>query len=39
LLPAGVATYAVDADAHWARPGPRVVEGVADLRNAIGRQG
>ena len=37
VLPAGVPTYAVDANAHWARPGPRIVEGVADLRTALGR--
>lgn len=37
VLPPGVPTYAVDANAHWARPGPRVVEGVADLRDAIAR--
>ena len=37
VLPPGVPTYAVDADAHWARPGPRVAEGVADLRRALSR--
>ena len=37
VLPTGVPTYAVDANAHWARPGPRVVEGVEDLRTALGR--
>ncbi len=37
VLPPGVPTYAVDANAHWARPGPRVVEGVEDLRTALGR--
>ena len=37
VLPPGVPTYAVDANGHWARPGPRVVEGVADLRTALGR--
>ena len=37
VLPPGVPTYAVDADGHWARPGPRVVEGVADLRSALAR--
>ena len=35
LLPAGVPTYAVDANAHWARPGPRLADGVADLRAAL----
>ena len=33
----GGPTYAVDANAHWARPGPRIVEGVEDLRTALGR--
>lgn len=37
VLPAGVPTYAVDADGHWARPGPRVTDGVADLRGALER--
>jgi len=37
VLPTGVPTYAVDANAHWARPGPRIVEGVEDLRTALGR--
>lgn len=37
VLPAGVPTYAVDADGHWARPGPRVADGVADLRQALTR--
>lgn len=37
VLPPGVPTYAVDANAHWARPGPRIVEGVEDLRTALGR--
>jgi len=23
--------HAVDADAHWARPGPRLVDGVEEL--------
>lgn len=35
VLPPGVPTYAVDADGHWARPGPRVADGVADLRQAL----
>jgi len=35
VLPAGVPTYAVDANAHWARPGPRLADGVADLRAAL----
>ena len=39
VLPAGVPTYAVDANGHWARPGPRLAEGVADLRDALDRLG
>lgn len=39
LLPAGVAVHAVDANAHWARPGPRVADGVADLRAALEEHG
>ncbi|MEI5672884.1 MULTISPECIES: cobalamin-binding protein [unclassified Nocardioides] len=31
LLPAGVAVHAVDADGCWARPGPRIVDGVEEL--------
>ncbi|MBS43427.1 MAG: cobalamin-binding protein [Nocardioides sp.] len=31
LLPAGVRVHAVDADAMWARPGPRIVDGVEEL--------
>ncbi|MCY7397207.1 MAG: cobalamin-binding protein [Nocardioides sp.] len=31
LLPAGVRVLAVDANAHWARPGPRLVDGVEEL--------
>ncbi|MFL6165128.1 MAG: ABC transporter substrate-binding protein [Ornithinibacter sp.] len=31
LLPPGVLVHAVDANAHWARPGPRLVEGVEEL--------
>ena len=30
-LPAGVRVHAVDADAMWARPGPRLVDGVEEL--------
>ena len=30
-LPAGVTTYAVDANASWARPGTRLVDGVEEL--------
>ncbi|MBF4162883.1 ABC transporter substrate-binding protein [Nocardioides acrostichi] len=35
VLPPGVPVHAVDANAHWARPGPRVIEGVADLASAL----
>ncbi|MEP7738247.1 ABC transporter substrate-binding protein [Nocardioides sp. 31GB23] len=35
LLPSGVPVHPVDANGHWARPGPRVVDGVADLRSAL----
>lgn len=31
LLPDGVRVLAVDANAHWARPGPRLVDGVEEL--------
>ncbi len=31
LLPAGVVVHAVDANGLWARPGPRLVEGVEEL--------
>jgi iron complex transport system substrate-binding protein len=30
-LPAGIPVYAVDANAAWARPGPRLVDGVEEL--------
>lgn len=36
LLPAGVLVHAVDADAHWARPGPRIVDGVEELAGVLG---
>lgn len=35
LLPAGVLVHPVDADAHWARPGPRIVEGVEELAGVL----
>jgi len=35
VLPAGVPTYAVDANGHWARPSPRIADGVADLAGAL----
>lgn len=31
VLPAGVPVHAVDANAMWARPGPRLVDGVEEL--------
>ncbi|GAA4711335.1 ABC transporter substrate-binding protein [Nocardioides conyzicola] len=31
VLPAGVPVHAVDANAAWARPGPRLVDGVEEL--------
>jgi iron complex transport system substrate-binding protein len=34
-LPAGVATYAVDANASWARPGTRLVDGVEELAHYL----
>lgn len=34
-LPAGVRVHAVDADAHWARPGPRIVDGIEELSAVI----
>lgn len=30
-----VAVLAVDANAHWARPGPRIVDGIEELARAI----
>lgn len=30
-IPQGVGVHAVDADAMWARPGPRIVDGVEEL--------
>ncbi len=35
LLPHGVLVHAVDADAHWARPGPRLVDGVEELASVL----
>ena len=35
LLPSGVIVHAVDADGHWARPGPRVVDGVEELAGVL----
>jgi iron complex transport system substrate-binding protein len=35
LLPPGVRLHPVDADSMWARPGPRLVEGVEELRDLL----
>ena len=35
LLPAGVAVHAVDADGMWARPGPRLVDGIEELAEIL----
>jgi iron complex transport system substrate-binding protein len=35
LLPAGVRVHAVDADAMWARPGPRLVDGIEELASVL----
>lgn len=35
LLPDGVLLHAVDADAMWARPGPRLVDGVEELAGVL----
>ncbi|MGD9571158.1 MAG: ABC transporter substrate-binding protein [Thermoleophilia bacterium] len=35
LLPAGVPVWAVDANASWARPGPRLVDGIEDLAGIL----
>lgn len=37
VLPDGVPVHAVDANGEWARPGPRLADGVADLREALSR--
>jgi iron complex transport system substrate-binding protein len=38
-LPAGVPVYAVDANASWARPGTRLVDGVEELAAILARVG
>ncbi|GAA4110306.1 cobalamin-binding protein [Nocardioides fonticola] len=38
LLPPGVVVHAVDADAHWARPGPRLMEGLEELAEVLAGQ-
>lgn len=35
LLPPGVRAHAVDADGMWARPGPRLVDGVEELASVL----
>jgi iron complex transport system substrate-binding protein len=35
LLPAGVRVHAVDADGMWARPGPRLVDGIEELAEVL----
>lgn len=35
VLPAGVAVHAVDANASWARPGTRLVDGVEELAGLL----
>ncbi|WP_139979397.1 cobalamin-binding protein [Nocardioides litoris] len=35
LLPDGVVVHAVDADGMWARPGPRIVDGVEELAQVL----
>lgn len=35
LLPAGVPVLAVDANASWARPGPRLVDGIEELEGVL----
>jgi iron complex transport system substrate-binding protein len=35
LLPAGVRVHAVDADGMWARPGPRLVDGIEELASVL----
>ncbi len=35
LLPAGVVVHAVDANAMWARPGPRLIDGIEELATLL----
>jgi iron complex transport system substrate-binding protein len=37
VLPAGVPVHAVDANASWARPGTRLVDGVEELAEVLSR--
>ncbi len=34
-LPAGVRVHAVDADGMWARPGPRLIDGIEELASVL----
>ena len=36
VLPAGVPVHAVDANASWARPGTRLVDGIEELAEVLG---
>ena len=35
VLPAGVPVHAVDANASWARPGTRLVDGIEELAGVL----
>ena len=35
VLPAGIPVHAVDANASWARPGPRLVDGIEELADLL----
>ncbi len=35
VLPPGIPVYAVDANASWARPGPRLVDGIEELAELL----
>ncbi|CUR55139.1 Periplasmic binding protein [metagenome] len=35
VLPPGIPVHAVDANASWARPGPRLVDGIEDLAQIL----
>jgi iron complex transport system substrate-binding protein len=35
LMPEGAVVHAVDADGMWARPGPRLVDGVEELAQVL----
>ncbi|MGD9957826.1 ABC transporter substrate-binding protein [Nocardioides sp.] len=35
MLPPGVPVHAVDSNASWARPGPRLVDGIEDLASLL----